>query len=70
VETLFAGPTTRFVVALDGGGELMVVRQNADGGIADAEALRGSNVTLTWARESTRVIGMGAAGTNNQEGAL
>jgi len=29
-ETLYAGPTTRFVVSLDGGGELMVVRQNAD----------------------------------------
>ena len=28
-ESLYAGPTSRFVVELDGGGELMVVRQNA-----------------------------------------
>jgi putative spermidine/putrescine transport system ATP-binding protein len=55
-ESLYAGPTTRFVVELDGGGELMVVRQNARTGFEDAEALRGRPVTLTWGREYTRVI--------------
>jgi putative spermidine/putrescine transport system ATP-binding protein len=67
-ETLYAGPTTRFVVTLDGGGELMVVRQNTAGGIAEAEALRGADVVLEWARASTRVIGTGAAQNTNQEG--
>jgi putative spermidine/putrescine transport system ATP-binding protein len=55
-ETLYAGPATRFVVDLDGGGELLVVRQNGAPGFEDAEALRGRPVVLVWARESTRVI--------------
>jgi ABC-type Fe3+/spermidine/putrescine transport system ATPase subunit len=56
-ESLYAGPMTRFVVALDGGGELMVVRQNAQTSFEDSEALRGRSVTLVWGREYTRVIG-------------
>jgi putative spermidine/putrescine transport system ATP-binding protein len=55
-DSMYAGPTTRFVVALDGGGELMVVRQNARTSFEDAEALRGRQVTLVWRREYTRVI--------------
>jgi putative spermidine/putrescine transport system ATP-binding protein len=55
-ESLYAGPTTRFVVDLDGGGELMVVRQNARTSFGDAEALRGRPVTLEWGPEYTRVI--------------
>jgi putative spermidine/putrescine transport system ATP-binding protein len=61
-ESLYAGPTSRFVVELDGGGELMVVRQNADTSFEDAESLRGRPVTLVWARRHTRVIAI------NQEG--
>jgi putative spermidine/putrescine transport system ATP-binding protein len=56
-ESLFAGPTTRFVVELDGGGELMVVRQNENTSFEDAGALRGAAVTLSWSREFTRLIG-------------
>jgi putative spermidine/putrescine transport system ATP-binding protein len=56
-ESLYAGPMTRFVVSLDGGGELMVVRQNAHTSFEDAENLRGQAVTLAWGREYTRVIG-------------
>jgi putative spermidine/putrescine transport system ATP-binding protein len=56
-ESLYAGPVSRFVVALDDGGELMVVRQNTQTSFDDAEALRGRRVTLEWAREHTRVIG-------------
>jgi len=55
-ESLYAGPVTRFVVELVGGGELMVVRQNARTSYEDAEALRGGPVRLTWGREYTRVI--------------
>jgi putative spermidine/putrescine transport system ATP-binding protein len=55
-DTMYAGPTTRFVVALDGGGELMVVRQNAQTGFEDAEALRGRRIMLVWRRDYTRVI--------------
>jgi putative spermidine/putrescine transport system ATP-binding protein len=55
-DSMYAGPITRFVVALDGGGELMVVRQNAQTGFEDAQALRGRQVTLVWPRDYTRVI--------------
>ena len=61
-ESLYAGPTTRFVVDLDGGGELVVVRQNAQTSFADAEELRGQPVTLRWASEFTRVIGTNEKG--------
>jgi putative spermidine/putrescine transport system ATP-binding protein len=61
-ESLYAGPTTRFVVDLDGGGELMVVRQNATSSFEDAEALRGRPVTLRWGSEFTRVIGTNEKG--------
>ena len=55
-ESLYAGPTTRFVVELDGGGELMVVRQNARTSFEDAAALRDRRVNLVWGQEYTRVI--------------
>ena len=61
-ESLYAGPTSRFVVELDGGGELMVVRQNADTGFEDAESLRGRHVVLVWARRHTRVIAINEGG--------
>jgi putative spermidine/putrescine transport system ATP-binding protein len=63
-ETLYAGPTSRFVVELDGGGELMVLRQNARTSFNDAEALRGKPVTLVWGREYTRVINTREEGIN------
>jgi len=61
-ESLYAGPTTRFVVDLDGGGQLMVVRQNARAGHAEATALTGRAVRLAWAPGATRVIGLAAGG--------
>jgi putative spermidine/putrescine transport system ATP-binding protein len=61
-ESLYAGPTSRFVVELDGGGELMVVRQNATTSYEDVEALRGQPVVLTWKREYTRVIAINEKG--------
>ena len=56
-ESLYAGPTSRFVVDLDGGGELMVVRQYVSTTHEDAEALRGHVVVLVWERDYTRLIG-------------
>jgi ABC-type Fe3+/spermidine/putrescine transport system ATPase subunit len=61
-ESLYAGPTSRFVVELDGGGELMVVKQNATTSYEDVEALRGRPVVLTWKREYTRVIAINEKG--------
>ena len=61
-ESLYAGPTSRFVVELEGGGELMVVRQNADTSFEDAESLRGRPGVLVWARRHTRVIAVKEGG--------
>jgi ABC-type Fe3+/spermidine/putrescine transport system ATPase subunit len=61
-ESLYAGPTSRFVVELDGGGELMVVRQNATTSYEEVVALRGQPVVLNWAREYTRVIAINDEG--------
>jgi putative spermidine/putrescine transport system ATP-binding protein len=61
-ESLYAGPTSRFVVELDGGGELMVVRQNATTSYEEVEALRGRSVVLSWAREYTRIIAINNEG--------
>jgi putative spermidine/putrescine transport system ATP-binding protein len=62
-ESLYAGPTSRFVVDLDGGGELMVVRQNVSTTHEDAEALRGRPVVLVWERDYTRLIGTSEEGS-------
>jgi hypothetical protein len=56
-ESLYAGPSTRFVVDLAGGGQLMVVRQNVEQSFAESEALVGRTVRLTWAKNHTRLIG-------------
>jgi putative spermidine/putrescine transport system ATP-binding protein len=61
-ESLYAGPTSRFVVELDGGGELMVVRQNATTTYEEVTALRGREVILNWARAYTRVIAINEEG--------
>jgi putative spermidine/putrescine transport system ATP-binding protein len=47
-DVAYAGMVTRYVVALDGGGELQVVRQNLDTTSAEALAQRGRRVTIGW----------------------
>jgi putative spermidine/putrescine transport system ATP-binding protein len=54
-ESLYAGPVTRYVVDLEGGGQLLVVRQNT--GLEDAARWNAREVVLQWDRASTRVIG-------------
>jgi putative spermidine/putrescine transport system ATP-binding protein len=54
-ETLFAGPTTRLIVDLDGGGSLVVVRPNVQTGESEAEGA-GARVVLAWSREATRLV--------------
>jgi len=55
-EGLYAGPVSRFVVELEGGGALMVVRQNTEEALEDVRDLEGREVTLTWARRHTRLL--------------
>ena len=62
-EGLYAGPVSRFLVALEGGGQLMVVRQNVSEDLEDVGKLEGREVTLVWARRHTRILGTNEEGT-------
>jgi putative spermidine/putrescine transport system ATP-binding protein len=50
-EVVYAGPATRYVVDLDGGGTLVVVRQNLETTSDQALAAQGLPVRLEWRRE-------------------
>ena len=45
---VYIGPATRFVVALDGGGELSVLQQNLETSSRDVHEMEGSRVRLAW----------------------
>ena len=46
--TVYLGPSTKFVVALDEGGELTVVQQNLETRSEDIHRMEGSRVRLHW----------------------
>ncbi|MGZ4256297.1 MAG: ABC transporter ATP-binding protein [Gaiellaceae bacterium] len=50
-DVVYAGMVTRYLVELDGGGELQVVRQNLETSSAEALDQRGRNVVLEWRPE-------------------
>jgi putative spermidine/putrescine transport system ATP-binding protein len=52
----YHGATTRFAVALDGGGELAVMRQNNSSGRPAFAA--GESVRLTWPRDLNQLLGV------------
>jgi putative spermidine/putrescine transport system ATP-binding protein len=54
-EVVYLGSVTRYIVDLDAGGVLTVVRQNLD----DAKEDRGRPVRLAWRSENTYVIERG-----------
>ena len=47
----YAGMVTRYLVALEGGGELLVVRQNLETSSADVLEQKGREVTVGWRAE-------------------
>jgi putative spermidine/putrescine transport system ATP-binding protein len=55
-EVIYAGMITRYVVELDGGGELQVVRQNLERSSAEALEERGRPVRLAWDPEHVFAI--------------
>ena len=55
-EVVYLGMVTRFVVDLDAGGELAVVRQNLETSSQEALAERGKRVRLSWRPEHTYEI--------------
>ena len=55
-DVVYVGMVTRYVVDLDEGGELMVVRQNLETTSSDALEARGRRVRLEWRPEHTYAI--------------
>lgn len=58
-EVVYLGMFTRYTVAIDGGGELTVVRQNLDETSMDVLSAEGKRVQLTWQRAFDRVLQAG-----------
>ncbi|MFM9142174.1 MAG: ABC transporter ATP-binding protein [Actinomycetota bacterium] len=51
-EVEYLGPSTRFIVDLDAGARLVVLRQNTDESAVDVMNMRGKKVNLSWQKES------------------
>jgi putative spermidine/putrescine transport system ATP-binding protein len=56
-EVVYVGMVTRFVVDLDAGGELVLVRQNLETSSQEALSEQGKRVRLSWRPEHTYEIG-------------
>jgi putative spermidine/putrescine transport system ATP-binding protein len=63
IDTAYAGMVTKYLVELDGGDRLQVVRQNLETTSADALELRGARVQVAWRSEQASAIDV-----DNQEG--
>jgi putative spermidine/putrescine transport system ATP-binding protein len=61
-DVVYVGMFTRYVVALDSGGELSVVKQNLETSSQEALESRGKRVRLEWRPEHTYEIGAGGEG--------
>jgi len=55
-QVVYVGMVTRYVVDLDSGGELVVVRQNLETSSQEALSERGKRVRLSWRPEHTTEI--------------
>jgi putative spermidine/putrescine transport system ATP-binding protein len=59
----YAGPVTKYQVALDRGGELQVLAQNLDEGSSEVLEAKGRRVSLEWRPEQESAIGESEGGT-------
>jgi putative spermidine/putrescine transport system ATP-binding protein len=64
-EVAYAGMITRYTVTLDAGGELQLVRQNAEGASQDSTAERGKEVEVGWRPE--HAVAVRGKATNEEE---
>jgi putative spermidine/putrescine transport system ATP-binding protein len=55
-EVAYAGMVTRYTVALEGGGELQVIRQNVEGTSVDAASEQGREVIVGWRPEQAVAV--------------
>ena len=51
-DAVYMGPVTRYIVDLDGGGELSVLHQNLETSHSDVAARQGQRVRLTWSPDA------------------
>jgi putative spermidine/putrescine transport system ATP-binding protein len=56
-DVVYLGLYTRFLVELEGGGDLVVVEQNLKSTSMDVMTARGHNVRLLWQKEHVRYLG-------------
>ena len=55
-DVAYAGMITRYVVALDDGGELQIVRQNLETSSSEVQEQRGRKVKIGWRQEHTVAV--------------
>jgi putative spermidine/putrescine transport system ATP-binding protein len=55
-DVLYAGSVTRYLVDLEAGGELQVVRQNLETSSAEVQAQRGRKVKIGWRADQTVAV--------------
>jgi putative spermidine/putrescine transport system ATP-binding protein len=55
-DVAYAGMITRYLVALDAGGQLQIVRQNLETTSAEAQEQRGRKVTIGWRADQTVAV--------------
>jgi putative spermidine/putrescine transport system ATP-binding protein len=68
-EVVYIGALTKYVVSLDGGGELVVFQQNLSTSSMEALQVQGRSVRLTWGRENNRPVeAIGGDGSSDPEG--
>jgi len=61
-EVIYVGMSTRYVVRLEGGEQLVAVRQNMDA-VGDAQKFEGRPVRLAWTLDNTFVLDKGEVGS-------
>lgn len=59
-DVVYLGSDTRYLVALDLGGELEVIKQNVTTSSMEVLALKGQRVRLVWDRQHTLPIAIGS----------
>ena len=69
-EVVYLGSDTRFIVALDVGGELVVTQQNLQTSSMEALSAQGRQVRLSWKREHVLGLAGGQTPTGDGEGAI
>jgi putative spermidine/putrescine transport system ATP-binding protein len=68
-EVVYIGAITKYAVALDVGGELVVFQQNLHTSSMEALQVKGRAVRLTWSRSNNRPVETaGGDGSSDQEG--